>query len=116
MQFRNKQTIHDGNVYDSVAEVIYAKELELRRKARDIKKWERQYKISFDANGEHICDHYVDFLVHHNDGTKELVEIKGKETDVWKLKRQMLRAMFLAKRSNKKFRYSVIRVNKDFYR
>ena len=116
MQFRNKQTVYNGDVYDSVAEVIFAKDLEIRRKAKDIKKWERQYKIDFILDGYLICSHYVDFLVHHRDGTKELVEIKGKELPVWKLKRRMLQAFFLNKKKNKKFRYSVIRVNRDFYK
>lgn len=67
--------------------------------ARDVKErvesWERQIRIPIIVNDIKVCDHVVDFLVRYADGRKELVEVKGMETDVFKLKLKLLRATFL---------------------
>jgi len=47
------------------------------------------------VNGTKVADYYVDFQVTHADGAVDLVEVKGAETDVWKLKRNMLLAGYL---------------------
>jgi hypothetical protein len=88
-------SIYNGILYDSKKEAGYAAELNLRLKAGDIKDWERQFKISFDGPGGHICNHYVDFKIYHKDGSVELVEIKGFQTPEWRLKRNMIDALFL---------------------
>lgn len=98
-KYKNISTYYDGYWYASKLEANYAHELDLRKKSvREsdrVKNWQRQYKISFDINGHHICNYYVDFYVEYTDGRKELVECKGMETDVWKLKRNLLEALYL---------------------
>jgi len=89
-----KSTIYNNIAYHSKKEAGYAQELDLRLKAKDIKGWNRQKKISLDVNGYHICNYYVDFEVLHNDGTKEWVEVKGFETEVWRLKWKLCEALF----------------------
>jgi len=93
-------------LYASKKEAGYAAELDLRLKAGDIKDWERQFKISFDGPGGHICNHYVDFKIEHNNGSFELVEIKGWPTPEWRLKRNMIDALFLPEHPD--WRYTVI--------
>ena len=44
-----------------------------------------QYKIDIRVNGKHICNYYMDFKVIKSDGTIEFHEVKGFETDVWRL-------------------------------
>lgn len=80
----------DGYVYASKKEAGFAAELETRKKAGDIKDWERQVRISLVGTRDHICDYIVDFLVHHKDGTKEYVEIKGMILQPWPIKWKLL--------------------------
>lgn len=89
-----KQT-YNGYNYDSKLEARYAADLDLRVKGKDLLGYDRQFKVSFDTNGKHICNYYVDFRLHLNDGSYELVEVKGMETEVWRLKRKLLEALWL---------------------
>lgn len=85
---------YNGIIYHSKKEAAFAKELDLRIKAKDIKSWTRQEKISIDVNGHHICNYYIDFTITHNDNSIEFTEIKGYETDVWKLKWKLFEALY----------------------
>ena len=95
-----KPTIYNGIKYHSKFEAEYAKNLDWRLKAKDIKRWERQVKISLDVNDSHICNYFMDFVIAHNTGAIEYVEVKGVETAVWKLKFKLFLAIYKNKRSN----------------
>jgi hypothetical protein len=75
------------NGYDSKAEARYALELGIRKQAKngDVLDWLEQVPIELSC-GTYRCD----FLVFFRDGTWKLVEIKGFETDSWKLKKRAL--------------------------
>lgn len=90
-----KSTIYNGRQFHSKKEAGYAAELDLRVKAGEVEDWIPQFKVSLDVNEYHITNYYVDFLVTLKDGSKELVEVKGFETDVWRLKRKLLEATYL---------------------
>ena len=106
-----KRTDYGGNVYHSKFEAGYAEELDLRLMAKDIKGWERQKRFSFNfvkkhgdwvltdksiagKEGFHITDYILDFIITHNDGTKEFIEVKGVEMPAWKMKWKMLCALY----------------------
>lgn len=93
-KYKSKSIIQNGIQYHSKKEAAFAAELELRQKAKDIKSWERQVKIDLTVEGKHICNYYIDFVIHHNDGMLEYVEIKGFATDVWKIKWKMFCALY----------------------
>lgn len=57
-------------------------------------KYKTQVKYPLAINGKHICNHYVDFEVEHADGTVEVIESKGFETAIWRLKRKMFEACY----------------------
>lgn len=76
----------------SKLEAQQAFELDCRLKAKEIKSWSRQVKIELSAYGKHICNYYIDFVAIRKDGVKEYIEVKGMETDVWKLKWKMFTA------------------------
>jgi len=108
-KYGNKSIVYNGIQYASKIEAGYAAELDLRKKAGDIKGWDRQVKVSLDVNGFHIANYYCDFVVYHNDETKEYVEIKSNFTynmDVWRLKRKLMEATFL--HDNKEIKYTVV--------
>lgn len=83
-----------GGLYHSKRERDYAGELDLRQKAKDIKSWGRQLKMSLDVNGFHIANYFIDFVVFHNDETTEYVEVKGFETPEWRLKWKLFEALY----------------------
>ncbi len=93
-KYRNEKTELNGVVYDSKKEARYAQELYLRVRAGDIDSWERQIPISLNVQGHHICKVIVDFVISHNDGSLEYVEVKGHETAVYKLKRKLIAALY----------------------
>lgn len=93
-KYSNKSQTYKGITYHSKKEASFAEELDYRMRAGDIKCWSRQEQISLDVNGYHICNYYIDFVIEHNDGTKEFIEIKGFSTDVWRLKWKLFEALY----------------------
>ena len=94
---------YKGELYQSKKEMAYAQELDLRIKAKEVKRWERQVKISLDINGYHIANYYVDFKVWLMNGDIELTEVKGFETEIWRLKRKLLEAVYLPEHLDEKY-------------
>lgn len=106
-KYGNSKTTYDRVIYDSKLEACYAMELDLRLRAKDIKNWIGQVPIEIRVNGKKICVYRCDFEITHIDGKRELVEIKGKETDVWKLKKKLLDATHLI--DNPKVKFTILR-------
>src|SRR5437762_12076375 len=92
-KYKNIPQLYNGNRYDSKKESEFARELDLRLKTKDIKAWERQVKIELRVNGYLICNYYMDFVIMNNDGSKEYIEVKGFETQVWQLKKKLFEAL-----------------------
>lgn len=89
-----KQQTYNGQRYDSGFEGQYALELDIRQKAGEIVKWERQVKIPLIVNGYSIANYYIDFIVYYPDGLKEFVECKGIASEVWRLKWKIFEATY----------------------
>lgn len=83
---------YDGIVYHSLAEAQYAAKLDLLLNGKAIQRWERQIRIPLMVNDIKVCTMIVDFLIVNNDGTKEYHEVKGMESEAWKLKYKLLKA------------------------
>lgn len=110
-----KTTEHNGIRYHSKFEAGYAAELDLRVKAKDIKSWERQVKLDLKVNGMHITNYYIDFVVTHNDGSREFVEVKGMEMEVWKMKWKILEATFDEFKQTPDDRLTVVKQNSNWW-
>ncbi len=108
-KYHAKSTAYEGSVYDSKLEAAYAQELDLRVRAKDIKSWERQIKLELKVNKTKICDYRIDFIIHHNDDSREFVEVKGMELPLWKLKWKILEATFDDFKQHPDDRLSVIK-------
>jgi len=80
-----------GRVYHSRAEAKYAFELDALKAAGRIKEWEPQVVIWIVVNEVKICKLTVDFRVWPLKGNPWLIEVKGHETEVYKLKRKLLK-------------------------
>lgn len=82
---------YNGRSYHSRAEAEYAIYLDQLLASDEIKSWVPQKRIElFGQNGSHVCNYYIDFVVEHHDGTTELIEVKGFETNIWHLKWKLL--------------------------
>lgn len=59
-----------------------------------IKKWERQVKVVLDVNGVHIANWFCDFRVWFVDGRSEYHEVKGIETETYRIKAKLFSALY----------------------
>lgn len=90
---RSSRCMYDGRWYQSKKEMEYAKELDFRKKAGDVMDWTPQYKVRLEVNGVFICSYYVDFRVILPDGSVQLVEVKGFEAQLWRIKKKLILAL-----------------------
>lgn len=97
-----KRTEFNGRKFDSKFEAGVAEDLEIRKKAGEIKDYDCQFKVEcvpYNALGIAIpkckVSHKVDFRVHENDGSFTLVEAKGWESPDYKRRRKWLENFWL---------------------
>lgn len=93
-KYGNKKTVYNGFTYDSKKEAAYAQELDLRVRAGDIHSWERQVPLEIKVNDRKICKYIADFLVKYANGKQEFVDVKGMKTDVYRLKKKLVEAIY----------------------
>ncbi len=85
---------YNGRSYDSGLEAKWAANLDWCIKAKEVIEWVPQFKISIDINDVHICNYFIDFKVWYTDGRIEYHEVKGAETEVWKMKWKLSHALY----------------------
>ena len=94
-KYRNVPTVIDGIRFSSKREAAYYQELKLREKAGEVYEIEMQRRFALTApNGmlmaTYVCDfHYFDAV----EKRRRVIDVKGKETDMFRLKRKMMRAI-----------------------
>lgn len=99
-KYGNKKVQLDGHVFDSKAEARYYSELKLREKAGEILFFRLQprYRLldPFEKGGKkhRAIDYVADFEIHHKDGSIEVVDVKGHQTQVFKMKEKMFNKKF----------------------
>ena len=93
-KYGNYPSIYKGRTYHSKAEATYAMVLDAMIMDNSIKEWTPQFKLKIDVNGQHITNYIVDFWVLTSSGTEELHEVKGYETDVFKIKWKLAKALY----------------------
>lgn len=99
-KYGNKKVEIDGHVFDSLAEARYYNQLKLRERAKDILFFRLQPRFrlqdGFEKDGvkHRPIDYVADFEIHHNDGSIEIVDVKGKQTAVFKIKQKMFEKKF----------------------
>lgn len=101
VSLNNYFKVKKQNGFDSKFEAGYAQELMLRKKAKDIKDYKCQVPIELIVNGYKICTYIIDFVIEHNDGTKEYLETKGYSMPVWRLKWKLFEALYSEKPNTK---------------
>lgn len=94
-KYRAKKTVVDNITFDSIAESKYYEQLKWLLQAKQIKSFKLQPKFllqeGFKKNGVAVrkIEYIADFEVHKLDGSIEIVDVKGVETDVFSLKKRL---------------------------
>lgn len=89
-KYNAKSCVVDGIRFDSQKEARYYQQLKLRQAAGEVIGWLRQVPIHLP--GGTILR--VDFLEFHADGTVHVVDVKGMETEAFKIKKREAEAAY----------------------
>lgn len=94
-KFGNKKTTVDGVTFDSKLEsrfYLFAKELKAEGKIKGFE-LQKRFEIfpAFRKDGVlyRKIEYVADFIIYHHDGSIEVIDTKGVETDVFKIKRKL---------------------------
>lgn len=85
-KYSAKRTEYDGVNYDSKMEAKWAQVLDMRMEAGEIVGWERQVTFSI---GPARVRWTVDFMVYTEYGRVEIHEVKGFETEPFRIKKKL---------------------------
>tara|TARA_R110000764_G_scaffold232931_1_gene325582 strand:+ start:318 stop:701 length:384 start_codon:yes stop_codon:yes gene_type:complete len=103
-KFKNKKVVLDGHKFDSQAEAKhYWFTLKPQFEAGEITHLELQPRIRCEINGYKICDYLADFryINKHVEGRNGatgctvIEDVKGYKTDVYRLKKKLVEALYL---------------------
>jgi hypothetical protein len=89
-KFHAKRTDFNGRTYASKAEAHYAAGLELRKQAGDVLFYLEQVPVRLPGKTKYV----VDFLEFHADGTVHFVDVKGMQTETFRLKKRMVEELY----------------------
>lgn len=90
-----KPCVIDGIAFPSRKEGNRYSELKLLQRAGIVSNLECQIPYDIEVNGIHVCKYIADFRYWDVEKKKQVVEdAKGFKTDVYRLKRKLMRATF----------------------
>lgn len=99
-KYRNVKTTVDGIKFDSKKEAEYYCKLKLLKQVEEIKDFglQQRYELlpTFKKNGTtyRSITYVADFVITNNDGTTEVIDIKGVETKDFKIKKKLFEYMY----------------------
>lgn len=95
-KYNARKTWIDGICFDSQIEGDYYSQLKLLLRAGQIDGFCRQarFVITDGKNGGSGTEYVADFIVFYPDGSYRIVDVKGKETDVFKLKKKSFKEKY----------------------
>ena len=92
-KWRNVRVTLDGIRFASQREAQRYAELKIELRAGMIGDLELQKRFPLMVNGVHVCAYVAD-LVYCRQGVRVVEDAKGKATDVYKIKRALMRAVY----------------------
>jgi DeoR/GlpR family transcriptional regulator of sugar metabolism len=96
-KFHSKITIVDGIKFHSAKEARHYINLKMMVKGGLVTVFERQVKFPISIDNIHICNYYADFVVYFTTGIREVQDVKGFKTDIYKLKKKLVEASYKIK-------------------
>ncbi|MCT1798459.1 DUF1064 domain-containing protein [Aerococcus viridans] len=102
-KYNAKKITVDGIKFDSKAEAAYYRHLNMLVKAGEVIKFEMQVPFELQEGFSHptkrnksgtpkkvpAMKYVADFVVRYRDGTEKVIDVKGMQTQVFKMKAQM---------------------------
>lgn len=94
-KYNSKKIELDGHVFDSKMEARYYEEMKLQQERGMIlffrlqPRYELQESFRKDGKLHRKIEFVADFEVHHTDGTIEVVDVKGFQTETFGVKRKL---------------------------
>lgn len=94
-KYGNKKITVDGILFDSKEESYYYEYLKQQKAKSEIINFELQPKYELlpafrkDGKLSRAITYTPDFIIYHNDGSEELIDIKGMETQQGNMRRKM---------------------------
>jgi hypothetical protein len=94
-KYKSKKVEVDGHVFDSQIEARYYEQLKWLQEHNQILFFRLQPRYllqeAFQKNGKTFrkIEYIADFEVHHLDGSIEVIDVKGMETEAFKIKRKL---------------------------
>ena len=91
-KYNSKKITVDGIAFDSKDEAKYYESLKIRKAKGEIRNFDQQPKYilmeSFKKNGKtyRAITYTLDFCIYHNDGSVELIDVKGMATQQGELR------------------------------
>jgi len=89
-KYKAKKTSIDGHSFDSLKEANYYEELKLRLRAGEIKGFCIQPTFILAPS----LKYKADFIVFNNDGTSEIIDVKGMKTKEYIVKKKVFEDKF----------------------
>lgn len=83
-KYGNQITVVDGIRFDSKREANYYEQLKLRRAGGEVRFWLRQVPVHLPGGTKYV----LDFLVFRTDGEYDFVDVKGRETKEFRIKKR----------------------------
>lgn len=111
-KYHAAKTTYNGRKYDSKLEARVAQDLDLRMKAGEFVEVEPQFRIKLyvylpDGKRADLFTYICDFKCTKADGTYLLVEAKGVETDLFRVKKRILDLVWLPE--HPEYEYEIIK-------
>lgn len=94
-KYNSKSVEIDGHTFDSKIEARYYQQLKWLEANKQILFFRLQPRYllqeAFEKNGQKFrkIDYLADFEIHHLDGSIEVIDVKGMETETFKIKRKL---------------------------
>lgn len=93
-KYGNKKTVCHGKTFDSKKEAERYSQLVLLERAEVITGLMTQPRYPLKVNGKLVCTYIADFEYYDNERKMRVIEdVKGYETDVFKLKKKLFEAI-----------------------
>ena len=93
-KYGNRRVMYDGINFDSKKECRVYQNLLLMKRCGEVLKFDRQVTYKLPVNGVHVCSYRADFVVTFKDGRVEVWDAKGYKTDVYLLKKKLVKAVY----------------------
>lgn len=99
-KYGSKKVEVDGYTFDSKIEARYYEQLKWLLEHKQIKGFRLQPRYtlleSFKKNGKTFrkIEYIADFEIHHLDGSIEVVDVKGIETEAFRIKRKLFEKLY----------------------